>query len=276
MNSIFIICFFIVLALWQYYRSKKPLLTPLKTRWGRHFALFLIGQLCIQMFCFSVVPLSIAVEVSKHKTGILNSDSLINLPISVRVVLGILMLDWVVYLQHRFFHKIPLAWRFHKVHHTDKELEISTGLRFHPIEQVILFIVKASMIVIAGLPVLSVLLYEILLNGALLFTHANIDLPPKIERFLRYFMVTPLMHRIHHSDLESEHHSNFGFVFSIWDRLGSSYTAYPKFENEQMNIGLKAYRDSENQTLKSLLWLPFRPNRPKSSIRTKSHMSAVS
>lgn len=271
------LCFvviFISLAYFQYHKQARPLMMSIKLRWARHFSLLFIGLGSIQLFCSSVLPLKIAIEISKQRIGILQGSSLSYLPYEVQFLLGLVLLDLGLYWQHRLFHHMPLAWRFHKAHHSDREFELSTGLRFHPIECLMNFILKVMAIVVIGPPVLSVLVFELLLNFSILFSHTNIELPEKVERIMRCFMVTPLMHRIHHSCLPAEHHSNFGFLLSIWDRLFLSYKNYSKFSGERMNVGLVAYRDPTCQTLKQILLAPFERSRTKTRILPKTHMSA--
>ena len=270
---VFFVLFFCIFGIWQHYQKDRFLPTAIKVRWGRHFTLLVSGLACVGGLCFSVVPLSVAFEVSQQKMGILNSTNLISLPYEIKMLLSILMLDWVVYMSHRAYHRIPLAWRFHKVHHTDREIDVTTGFRFHPIETLLSFLIKILAIIVIGPPLFAVLLFEILLNAAVLFTHTNVKIPEKIEGIMRYFIVTPTMHHIHHSDLDSEQHHNFGFIFSIWDKLFSSYLPDSKFE-EQMNSGVKGYRDPQYQTLKVLFKMPFEAHRRQASIEPKIHMKA--
>ena len=269
----FFLGFFTILAVWQNQKINRQLLTPLKTRWMRHFSLLVMGTACVRLVFYTILPLAIAVAVSKKKIGLFNMPEFAFLSYWGQVIVGVILLDLVIYLQHRTFHRVSLAWRFHKMHHSDKELDVSTGIRFHPIELVISMGVKILAIAFIAPPVLAVLIFEILLNGASLFTHTNVKIPDKIDKILRYFIVTPTMHRIHHSDIPSEHNSNFGFLFSIWDKWFSTYTAAPKMGHSQMNIGLVDYQDPKYQTVKVMLWTPFERTKKYVPKKTKTHMS---
>jgi sterol desaturase/sphingolipid hydroxylase (fatty acid hydroxylase superfamily) len=161
----------------------------------------------------------------------------------------------LIYWQHRVFHRVPILWQFHKVHHADPHLDASTGLRFHPLEIALSLAIKIA-------PVLAILIFEVLLNATSIFNHSNIKLPVKVDRFLRIFIVTQAMHRIHHSQVVSETDSNFGFNLSIWDRLFSSYIADAKNGDDGIKLGLKEYASPQNNTnLKALLLMPFKPPR---------------
>ncbi len=268
----FFFAFFSILALWQYRQRNRLLLSPIKTRWERHFGILLIGTICVRLLFYALLPIALALEISNKGIGLLQMPDLAFIPYWGKVGLGIIALDLVIYAQHRAFHRIGLAWRFHKMHHSDRDLELSTGLRFHPVELIVSLIIKIVAVIFIGPPVLAVLLFEILLNGASLFTHTNVSIPPKIERIVRYFIVTPTMHRIHHSDIAVEHNSNFGFLFSIWDRVFSTYTACAKLGDKHINIGLQAYRDPQYQTLTMMLWTPFERYKKKTIYKPPTHM----
>jgi sterol desaturase/sphingolipid hydroxylase (fatty acid hydroxylase superfamily) len=167
------------------------------------------------------------------------------------------VLDLVIYLQHVMFHTVPLLWRFHMMHHADLDIDVTTGLRFHPIEMIISMGIKLSTVVLIGPPVVVVLIFEILLNGTSMFNHGNIRLPKIIDRILRVLVVTPDMHRIHHSVTIRETNSNFGFNFPWWDRLLGTYRDQPAAGHEGMTIGLSQFRDPRRLTFLWLLALPF-------------------
>lgn len=266
------VSFFVLLGLWQYHRAHKTVLAPLKDRWFKHFGLLVSCVTLSKALFLSMMPLEVAMEVNFSKIGILYLPSFAFLSYGAKVIISILMLDLALYVQHRALHKISLAWRFHKVHHTDKEVELSTGLRFHPLEWLMNLGVKIAAIIFIGAPVLAVLLFEILLNFALLFSHTNVEIPENIESMLRYVLVTPAMHRIHHSNLEHEYRSNFGFIFSLWDRLFSTYMADPQLGEVHMNEGLIEYRDPSYQSFKMMLWAPFTRLRKKTGLSLKAHM----
>lgn len=171
------------------------------------------------------------------------------------VILAIILLDMIIYWQHRIFHVVPLFWRLHQVHHSDNAIDASTALRFHPIEIVLSMLVKFAAIIVFGIPVIAIVIFEIVLNACALFNHSNIRVP--FDSVLRLFIVTPDMHRVHHSVIPAETNSNYGFNVPWWDRIFGSYVAQPAQGHEQMKIGLNQYEGGETSLLKLLL-MPFR------------------
>ncbi len=216
----------------------------------------------IILFNALVVRLFISLSAAKfaaanNNLGILNQ---FDLPFQVAVIISILLLDLIIYFQHVIFHTIPSFWRLHMVHHADLEIDVTTGLRFHPLEIILSQAIKIAAIIFIGPPVLAVVLFEILLNGTSMFNHGNIKIPVKIDRILRFLVVTPDMHRVHHSVVIRETNSNFGFNFPLWDRLFGTYRAQPAAGHENMIIGLSQFRNSKLLTLPRLLVLPFTGN----------------
>ena len=173
------------------------------------------------------------------------------------MLLSIVLLDFAVYLQHAMFHAIPALWRLHMVHHADVDFDVTTGIRFHPIEVVLSMLVKLSVVAVLGPPVLTVVLFEIALNGVAMFNHANVRIPIALDRVLRLVIVTPDMHRVHHSVEDSEYSTNFGFNLSCWDRLFGTYVAQPARGHQDMTIGLPNFRGGACQTLPRMLAMPF-------------------
>jgi len=171
------------------------------------------------------------------------------------VLLAIIILDLIIYWQHRIFHVVPLFWRLHKVHHSDNAIDTSTALRFHPVEIVLSMLVKFAAIILFGIPVLAIVIFEILLNAMALFNHSNIKIP--FDNILRLFIVTPDMHRVHHSVIVGETNSNYGFNVPWWDRIFGSYVAQPKHGHQDMKIGLSQYEGGETSLVKLLL-MPFK------------------
>jgi sterol desaturase/sphingolipid hydroxylase (fatty acid hydroxylase superfamily) len=174
------------------------------------------------------------------------------------VIASVIVLDCAIYWQHRLLHKIPILWRLHRVHHADIGFDVTTAVRFHPFEIAVSMGIKLAFIALFGIPALAVLIFEILLSAGSLFTHANIRLPDTFERRLRWLLVTPEMHRIHHSVHWDETNSNFGFHLSLWDRIFGSYRDQPRDEQTTMQIGLHEFRDRRDQSLWALLVNPFR------------------
>jgi len=173
------------------------------------------------------------------------------------VFLSLLLLDLLIYTQHVVLHAVPLLWRLHRVHHADQEIDVSTGLRFHPIEILLSMLLKMGVVALLGVPVMVVVFFEMLLNGMAMFNHSNVRLPLFLDASLRLLLVTPDMHRVHHSVIKSETNSNYGFNLSIWDRVFGTYVVQPECGHEGMKIGLSEYQSGRADTLKELLSLPF-------------------
>ena len=193
-------------------------------------------------------------------------------PVWLEIALAVIVLDFAIWLQHVASHRIPMLWRLHRMHHADVDIDVTTALRFHPIEIGLSMLYKVVWVFLLGPSTLAVMLFEIVLNGCAMFNHANVALPERLDRILRPLAVTPDMHRIHHSVIEREHHSNFGFNLSIWDRAFGTYTVEPTNGHAGMRIGLPAYQSDAPTRLGWNLWLPFGSTPPKSeahsSIRT--------
>lgn len=173
------------------------------------------------------------------------------------VLFSVLLLDLLVYFQHRVFHAVPLLWRLHRVHHADQEIDVSTGLRFHPLEILLSMLIKMGAVALLGVPALAVLVFEVLLNGMAMFNHSNVRLPLWLDGMLRLLVVTPDMHRVHHSVLVNETNSNYGFNISLWDRIFASYVAQPEKGHDAMTIGLDDYQSGRPDSLRELLFIPF-------------------
>jgi sterol desaturase/sphingolipid hydroxylase (fatty acid hydroxylase superfamily) len=174
------------------------------------------------------------------------------------VLLAVLLLDLAIYLQHVMFHAVPALWRVHRMHHSDTDLDVTTGLRFHPVEIVLSMLIKFAAIAALGAPAVAVLLFEVLLNATSMFNHANLRLPERVDAALRQVLVTPDMHRVHHSVIERETNSNFGFNLALWDRLFGTYRAQPEAGHEGMTIGVEQFRDPAEARLDRMLTQPFR------------------
>lgn len=219
-----------------------------------NLALMLINTTMLR-FGFPVLATGWALWCVGYGVGLLNQ---LSLPAGFSVVLGILCLDLALYWQHRLFHRLPWLWRLHRVHHSDLAFDVSLGVRFHPLEIALSMLIKFAVIAIAGVPAVAVVLFEIILSALSLFTHADVDLDPALERRLRWLVVTPDMHRVHHSVYRDETDSNYGFHLSFWDRLFGSYRAQPKDGHLRMTIGLPVYRGNDEQRLLALIANPFR------------------
>jgi sterol desaturase/sphingolipid hydroxylase (fatty acid hydroxylase superfamily) len=249
----FFFLIFALVALWELLAPRRGLTTSKKVRWISNLGITFMNPLLVRLL-FPVLAVNMAVKAQQRGWGLLNN---FDLPYWLDIVVGIMVLDLVIYLQHVMFHAIPILWRLHMVHHADLDYDLTTGLRFHPIEIILSMGIKLSVVVIFGLPAAAVLIFEVILNAAAMFNHGNIRLPLKIDRILRYFIVTPDMHRVHHSVIIRETNSNYGFNLPWWDRLFGTYCDQPAKGHADMTIGLTQFRDSGKLSLPWLLILPF-------------------
>jgi sterol desaturase/sphingolipid hydroxylase (fatty acid hydroxylase superfamily) len=242
-----------IIALWEIIAPRRALTTRKRQRWFANLSMIAIATLLVR-FTFPLLPVGLAILAQEHGWGILNR---ISLPPWLAVALAVIALDLVIYLQHVLFHFLPILWRLHRMHHTDLDLDASSGNRFHPLEILISIGIKLGAILVIGASPLAVLLFEILLNATSIFNHGNIRIPLGIDRCLRTLLVTPDMHRVHHSIIPRETNSNFGFNLPWWDYLCGTYRAQPSAGHLEMTIGLKEFRDPARLTLPRLLIQPF-------------------
>lgn len=222
-------------------------------RWATNMAISLFNTVALRV-AVPVLAVGAAAWAVEREIGLLNS---LDAPWWLAVIVSLLALDVVIYAQHVMFHRVPVLWRVHRVHHTDRDIDATTALRFHPVEIVISMGIKIAVVVAIGAPAAAVILFEVVLNGMAMFNHANMNLPPALDRVLRAVVVTPDMHRVHHSVIRQETDSNFGFNLSAWDRLFGTYRAQPEKGHEGMTIGLAEYQDDRPSHLGFALWLPF-------------------
>lgn len=215
--------------------------------------LLLVGVDFLAVSILPLVAIGAAVMAAEHGWGLLNN---LQLPAPLIFILSLVLLDMLIYAQHVLMHKIPLLWRLHRVHHTDREIDVTTGVRFHPFEIIFSMGLKIAGVLLLGAPVLGVVVYEILLNAVSMFNHSNINLPLAVDSFVRRLIVTPDMHRVHHSVIRRETDSNYGSVLSVWDRLFRTYVPQPREGHTGMTIGLHEFRDKRSI---GLLWLLLQP-----------------
>ncbi|HEV8096361.1 MAG TPA: sterol desaturase family protein [Burkholderiales bacterium] len=250
-GGVFIVAF-VALALWERFAPARVLGLSRRQRWGANLGLALVSTLVVRV----VLPgsaIALAAIASIEGWGLLHR---MELPAWAAVLAAFVVLDLTIYLQHVLFHSVPMLIRLHAVHHADPDFDLTTGIRFHPIEILISAIIKLGAVAALGAPVLAVLIFELLLNAAVMFNHANVSLPRWLEPLVRWILVTPDMHRIHHSVTEAERNSNYGFCLSIWDRWLGTYTPAPR---GKLVIGLSDWRDAQNiATLPGTLAMPFR------------------
>lgn len=254
---------FLMFALIESIYPKRKLRIYKSIRWARNLSMLFISH-AVTKFVLPFTAVGVAIYGSQNQLGLFN-----NLPVnfSVSVVLSILILDLVIYSQHVLFHHVPFLWRFHKIHHMDQEIDVTTGVRFHPIEILLSALIKCAIILFFGMSVIAVLIFEILLNAASMFNHSNLRLPLKIDKYLRMIIITPDMHRVHHSVVVSETNSNFGFNLPWWDRIFHTYKPQPQKGHSNMGIGLKEYKDYKTTSFIKSLIIPFYNKENKGDMR---------
>jgi sterol desaturase/sphingolipid hydroxylase (fatty acid hydroxylase superfamily) len=238
--------------------SRRPLNHGRRRRWGVNLAIVVLDAVMLRL-ALPTATVGLAIVAQENGWGLLN---LVDLPGWAAIAISLLALDLALYVQHVLAHAIPAFWRVHRVHHTDLDMDVTTGVRFHPLEILISLLYKGAVVVALGASPLAVLIFEVLLNSSSLFIHANLRLPAGLERPLRLIWVTPDMHRVHHSALRPETDSNFGSCLALWDRLFRSYVAQPRAGHDRMTIGLERFRTPAEQTLWALLTQPFRREPP--------------
>ncbi len=244
---------FAVMALWELVGARRRLTTGKGARWFANLGITVVNTVVVR-FIFPTAAVGMAVVAAERGWGVLNQ---VSAPAAVTIVAAVLFLDLAIYLQHVMFHAVPMFWRLHMVHHADVDFDVTTGLRFHPVEIVLSMLIKLGVVLILGPPVVAVLIFEVLLNATAMFNHGNVRIGTLLDRVLRWFVVTPDMHRVHHSVVPQETNSNFGFNLPWWDRLFGTYKAQPAAGQEGMTIGLEQYQEQRRQSLAWMLVLPF-------------------
>ncbi len=244
----------VIMIAWEIITPRRPLLVSRWQRWTTNFGLSILNMVIMRL-TVAAAALWAANTAQQHDWGLLN---LIELPHWLAIILGLILLDLAIYGQHRASHRWKWLWRLHKVHHTDLDFDVTTAIRFHPIEILLSMIYKFIMILIIGVNPVAVILFEIILSSCALFNHSNINIPSLIDKRLRLILVTPDMHRVHHSIIQSETDSNYGFSISVWDRLFSSYIDQPQQGHTNMTIGLANYQDKQDVQLVNILTMPFK------------------
>lgn len=244
---------FLIMALWEMAAPKRSLSLSKTLRWSNNLALLVFNSFLLRLF-FPMAAVGFALQADQIGWGLFNWFETGFWP---TVIASIVLLDFAIYWQHRLFHQIPLLWRLHRVHHADLDYDVTTATRFHPIEILLSMLIKWGAILLIGAPVEAVITFEIILNGCAMFNHGNVRLYRPVDRLLRLIVVTPDMHRVHHSVVRAEHDSNFGFNLSVWDRLFGSYIDQPKAGHEGMTIGIDRFRDPVSQRLDRLILMPF-------------------
>jgi sterol desaturase/sphingolipid hydroxylase (fatty acid hydroxylase superfamily) len=244
----------LAMAIWEVAAPRRRRDIPRVIRWTNNLALVVLDTIVLRL-TFPILAVGLAVMAEGRGWGLLN---IFDVPGWLAIVLSVILLDLVIYLQHVMFHAVPALWRLHRMHHADLEFDVTTGLRFHPIEIMLSMVLKLAVVIALGPPALAVLIFEVLLNATAMFNHSNIRLPALLDRFLRLVVVTPDMHRVHHSIRPEETNSNFGFNLPWWDRLLGTYRAQPTAGHEEMTIGIAEFRTTRDLWLDRMLIQPVK------------------
>jgi sterol desaturase/sphingolipid hydroxylase (fatty acid hydroxylase superfamily) len=243
-----------IMALWEELSPSRPLSISKPLRWASNLGLVVLNTVLLRAL-FPLAAVGFAAIAAKQGWGLFN---ILDLPDWMAIVLSVMALDFIIYLQHLMFHALPPLWRLHKVHHADRDFDVTTGLRFHPLEILLSMGIKIAAVLLLGSPAVAVLIFEVLLNATSMFNHGNVSLPFPLDRLLRWFVVTPDMHRVHHSVIPYETNRNYGFNLTWWDYLFGTYLDLPSMGNQGMTIGLSEYQKTlRGAQLPWMLLLPF-------------------
>ncbi|MFL2551065.1 MAG: sterol desaturase family protein [Arenicellales bacterium] len=246
---------FALMAFWEVLSPRRRPVLSKMLRWGNNLGLVIFNSILLR-FIFPAAAVGVAALASEQGWGLLNYYPL---PLWLSLAISLFVMDFVIYLQHILMHAVPILWRLHRVHHADLDYDVTTGARFHPIEIILSMLIKFVTIVALGPTIVAVVIFEIVLNAMAMFNHANVRLPLRMDHVLRQLIVTPDMHRVHHSVDYDEANSNFGFNLAFWDRWFGTYRDQPRAGHEQMIIGIQNYRTPGEVTwIHWILWLPFR------------------
>lgn len=245
---------FFIMAVWELIAPRRQLIIPKLLRWGNNLALVFLNSFILRLL-FPAAAVGMAAFANQQGWGLFNYYET---PLLIAAILSVVVMDAIIYLQHVMVHAVPVLWRLHRVHHADPDFDVTTGSRFHPLEIILSMLIKFAVIVVFGPPVVAVIIFEILLNATAMFNHSNVRLNLTLDKYLRLLVVTPDMHRVHHSVEADETNSNFGFNLPWWDRLFGTYRAQPRAGHKDMTIGIHQYNRPEQVSwLHKMLLLPF-------------------
>jgi sterol desaturase/sphingolipid hydroxylase (fatty acid hydroxylase superfamily) len=245
---------FALMALWELFAPRRGQVIGRGRRWPGNIGVVVIDTIAVRLV-FPTAAVGAALVAEARGWGLFQ---VLGTPPWLAMIASIILLDLAIYLQHVLFHAVPALWRLHRMHHADLEVDVTTGVRFHPIEILLSMVIKLAVVVALGAPAVAVLLFEVLLNATSMFNHTNGRLPERLDRALRWFVVTPDMHRVHHSIAPVETNSNFGFNLPWWDRLFGTYRAAPRAGHEAMTLGIEQFRAPSELRLDRMLLQPFR------------------
>ncbi len=248
------VCVLAPMAAWEMAAPLRQQRVGRGTRWPNNLGVVVLDTLLVRL-AFPISAAGLALLAEARGWGLLQA---FDAPWWMAIPLAVIVLDLAIYLQHVLFHAVPALWRLHRMHHADLEFDVTTGLRFHPIEILLSMVLKLAVIAALGAPAIAVVIFEVLLNATSMFNHGNVSIPTRLDRVLRWMVVTPDMHRVHHSIVVRETNSNFGFNLPWWDRLFGTYRDQPEAGHMAMTIGIEQFRDAREQRLDRMLTQPFR------------------
>jgi sterol desaturase/sphingolipid hydroxylase (fatty acid hydroxylase superfamily) len=256
----------LLVALWEVLAPRRAPTVSKALRWANNLGLVFFNSFLLRLL-FPAAAVGMAAFASQNGWGLFNH---FHYPLALAVVASVVAMDFIIYLQHVLVHAVPALWRLHRVHHADLDYDVTTGARFHPVEIIISMLIKFATIIVLGPPLVAVVIFEVVLNALAMFNHGNVRLPLGFDRVLRLFVVTPDMHRVHHSVEDDEANSNFGFNLSLWDRLFGTYRDQPRAGHEGMTIGIHQFRTTKEVTwLPGILALPFKGKISEYAINTR-------
>jgi len=257
---------FAVMAIWELLAPRRVLIVSKGVRWANNLGLVVLNTVILRLL-FPAAAVGVAALAQQQGWGLLNYYQV---PFLLSVLIAVIAMDFVIYIQHVMVHAVPMLWRLHRVHHADIDYDVTTGARFHPIEIILSMLIKFATILVLGPAVVAVVIFEVTLNATAMFNHANVKLPMGVDKVLRLFLVTPDMHRVHHSVEDDETNSNFGFSLPWWDRLFGTYRDQPRAGHIEMTIGIHKYNDpKEVDQLPGMLMLPFKGKISEYAINTR-------
>ena len=245
---------FAIMAVWEMFAPRRPQAHGRWTRWPSNIGIVILNTVVLR----TIIPttaVAIALFAQQHGWGLFN---LVALPGWIAIILTVLLLDLAIYVQHVVFHYVPALWRLHRMHHADLEFDVTTGIRFHPVEIILSMAIKLAVVIVIGAPAVAVLIFEVLINATAMFNHSNVRFGQGLDKLLRLIVVTPDMHRVHHSVLRRETDSNFGFNVPWWDRMFGTYRDQPEAGHDAMTIGIEQFRALGELRLDRILSQPFR------------------
>lgn len=249
----------VALALAERLAPRRKRVEPTGRRWFTNLAIIVTDSALVRAMAALPVPLAAVAAAHYAETRGFGMLNMVDWPQWLEIVLALVVLDFAIWLQHLLSHKMPMLWRLHQVHHADRDIDVTTAIRFHPIEIAFSMLWKIGWVFLLGPAAWAVILFEVILNAGALFSHANLKLPSRLDAQLRLAIVTPDMHRVHHSILRREHDSNYGFNLSVWDRIFGTYIDQPEKGHENMTIGLASYQDAAPSRLMWSIALPLKP-----------------